>query len=127
MNRSKHLLAIVALAAAALGGCASRTPMLYGWYDYQTQLYAYLQSENGNWQEQLAALEQMQEQLRAADQAPPPGFHAQLGLLYSKTGQIPQAKEHFERERQLFPESSQFIDFVLQSIDPSTSPAENPA
>ncbi|KKW68786.1 hypothetical protein AAV94_03285 [Lampropedia cohaerens] len=127
MSRSKPLLVIFALAAAVLAGCASRTPMLYGWYDYQTQLYAYLQSGNGNWQEQLAALEQMQEQLRAADQAPPPGFHAQLGLLYSRTGQMPLAREHFERERQLFPESSQFIDFVLQSIDSSTSPVENPA
>ncbi|MGL4507790.1 MAG: DUF4810 domain-containing protein [Aeromonas sobria] len=43
----------------------------------------------------------------------PPGFHAHLAMLYAQQGRDNLALEHFEKEKQLFPESTTFINFLL--------------
>jgi hypothetical protein len=36
-------------------------------------------------------------------------------MLYFESGNILQGEAHFETEKQLFPESKQYIDFLLNS------------
>ncbi len=49
-----------------------------------------------------------------AIQAPQvPGLHAQLGLLYAKTGDTNKAFSQFAIKKQLFPESAPYMDFLM--------------
>lgn len=56
------------------------------------------------------------QKIRAAGQATPPGFMAHLGLLYGKQGDLVRFQQHLEIEKQQFPESETFVDFLLRKF-----------
>jgi hypothetical protein len=58
------------------------------------------------------------QKIRAAGQATPPGFMAHLGLLYGKQGDMARFQQHLEAEKQQFPESQAFVDFLLRQYKP---------
>ena len=64
---------------------------------------------------QAQALEADLEKIRAKNGAVPPGYHAQLGLLYSSIGKDDQMVREFETEKALFPESATYMDFLLNN------------
>ncbi|MDC9582017.1 DUF4810 domain-containing protein [Xenorhabdus sp. PR6a] len=101
------------LGALLLVGCVQAPKSLYEWGNYQSTLYQYYQQDKTGPQEQLQALQKVIEQARAKDKPVPPGLHAQMGLLYSKTGNIEDAFQQFETEKKLFPESAHYMDFLL--------------
>ena len=104
----------VTAAALLLAGCANTaTPPLYQWNGYQPAVYDYLKGEKAP-QEQIDALEKAVQQIRAKGATPPPGFHAQLGMLYATVGNDSQAMQEFDAEKQLFPESSTYMDFLMK-------------
>ncbi|CAD6554463.1 hypothetical protein LMG28727_05736 [Paraburkholderia kirstenboschensis] len=104
----------VTAAALLLSGCANTsTPPLYQWTGYQPAVYDYLKGERAP-QEQIDALEKAVQQIRAKGNTPPPGFHAQLGMLYATAGNDGQAMQEFDAEKQLFPESSTYMDFLMK-------------
>lgn len=96
-----------------LAGCASQPKTLYGWEQYQNQLYSYLKG-GGSYEAQIEALEKGLHRMRSRGQTPAPGYHAQLGLLYAQLGQAEQVARHFRTEAELFPESRPFMEFLLQ-------------
>ncbi len=98
-----------------LTGCAANnsTPLLYQWDGYQPQVYEYFEAQTGP-QEQIDALEKALQQIRAKGNRPPPGFHAHLGMLYASVGKDQQSVQEFEAEKQSFPESSTYMDFLLK-------------
>jgi hypothetical protein len=102
-------------AGAFLTGCAANksTPPLYQWDGYQPQVYEYFKGQSEP-QQQIDALEKALQQIRAKGNRPPPGFHAHLGMLYASVGNDKQAVEEFEAEKQSFPESSTYMDFLLK-------------
>lgn len=101
-------------AGALLGGCAATTPTpLYQWNGYQPQVYAYFKGQTSP-QEQIDALEKALQEIRAKGNAPPPGFHAHLGMLYASVGKDQQAQQELLAEKQAFPESSTYMDFLLR-------------
>jgi hypothetical protein len=105
-----------ALATVTLfSGCAMNhsAPPLYQWTGYQPQVYEYFKGKSGP-EAQIEALEKAFEQIRANGNTPPPGFHAHLGMLYASVGKDQQAQQAFEAEKQLFPESSSFMDFLTK-------------
>lgn len=61
-------------------------------------------------------LKEIVEKSRARDKAVTPGLHAQLGLLYSKTGNNGQALAEFNTDKTLFPESAPFMNFLGPKI-----------
>ncbi|MGF6932236.1 hypothetical protein OKW41_001375 [Paraburkholderia sp. UCT70] len=65
-------------------------------------------------QEQIDALEKALQDISGKGHTPPPGFHAQLGMLYASVGNDTQAMQEFESEKQLFPESSTYMDFLMK-------------
>jgi hypothetical protein len=110
----KYLNGGLALVAALLlSACASGPKPLYGWGHYEESVYAQLKGE-GSAQEQIDKLEQDLEKFRARDLTPPPGFYAHLGLLYLETGQDDKAAASWQTERERWPESATFFDFLMK-------------
>ncbi|WP_231337473.1 DUF4810 domain-containing protein [Paraburkholderia sprentiae] len=104
----------LAALGAILTGCATPpTPPLYQWDGYQPQVYEYLKGQTSP-QQQIDALEKSLQQISAKGKTPPPGFHAQLGMLYASVGNDQQAQQELQAEKQLFPESSAYMDFLLK-------------
>jgi hypothetical protein len=103
----------VVAACALLTGCAaSSTTSLYQWDGYQPQVYEYFKGQKSP-QEQIDALEKARQQILAKGNAVPPGFHAHLGTLYASVGKGSDAKQELLAEKQAFPESSTYMDFLL--------------
>ncbi|ORC51233.1 DUF4810 domain-containing protein [Burkholderia sp. A27] len=104
----------IAALGAILTGCATPPPPpLYQWDAYQPQVYEYLKGKTSP-EQQIDALEKGLQQISAKGKTPPPGFHAQMGMLYADVGKGDQARQQFEAEKQLFPESSAYMDFLLK-------------
>lgn len=105
-------------AGALLAGCATNatTPALYQWDGYQPQVYEYFKGQKSP-EEQIDALEKSLQQIRAKGNRPPPGFHAHLGMLYASVGKHDQAKQELLAEKESFPESSAYADFLLKKFN----------
>jgi hypothetical protein len=104
----------LAASGALLAGCAANTPPpLYQWDGYQPQVYEYFKGQTDP-QKQIDALEKALQQIRAKGNRPPPGFHAHLGMLYASVGNDQKAFDEFQAEKQSFPESSTYMDFLLK-------------
>ena len=101
----------VIVLAVCLFACESSSKSLYSWGSYELQVYAYLNGESR--EEQLAALERDLEKIEASGKAVPPGFYAQMGLLYAETGNVVEAVSCLTMEKTLFPEAAVFMDFLL--------------
>lgn len=98
---------------AALAGCSSHKT-LYQWESYQSQVYEYFKGESPK-EAQIEELESDLQKIKAANGAVPPGYHAQLGLLYSSLGRDDQMVQQFQTEKALFPESATYMDFLLKN------------
>ncbi len=113
-------LAACAATVLLTVGCASNGPKpLYGWEGYQPQVYAYLKSGgNADAVEQLAQLEQAEQNMAQRGQALPPGYRAHMGMLYAKAGDAGKSAAAITAEKTHFPESSSFMDFLLRTLKP---------
>lgn len=96
------------------GGCSSGSSGLYYWGEYPEATYAYLRGDRATPAEQVAALEKTLREAKRKEERIPPGLHAQLGLLYARLGDLDRAREHWRREKALYPSSETFMDFVLE-------------
>ena len=121
LSAPRGRLALAALAVSLLAGCATRPQPLYYWGDYPGLTYSYFQNAKGA-QEQIQALEALREKARARGQALPPGFQAHLAMLYGQVGQTDRLSQNLEAEKQQFPESAPFMDFILKKFE--RKPAE---
>jgi hypothetical protein len=108
--RKKLLATTVMTFSLGLGGCTT-TPPLYQWEEYQSQVREYFKGESR--EAQVEVLERDLQKIRAKGGAVPPGYHAQLGLLYSGLGKDDQMVQQFETEKALFPESVTYMDLLL--------------
>jgi len=104
-------LVLVSAGLLSMAGCASQ-PQLYQWEGYQPQVYQYFQGKSK--EEQIEKLESGLQKIQASGKSAPPGYHAQLGLLYGQTGNSDRMVEEFSTEETLFPESASYIDFLLK-------------
>lgn len=111
---SGKLFALLALAGIGLAGCANQPKSLYYWGDFQDQQYAYFKGEKGP-EAAILDLEKVRENARAKGQDVPPGLQAHLAMLYGQTGRDDLFRQNLEAERQQFPESSAYLDFLLKN------------
>ncbi|MDU9401128.1 DUF4810 domain-containing protein [Pseudomonas sp. zfem004] len=112
LPQGRRTVAALLLGSALLAGCNSQKP-LYQWESYQPQVYSYLKGDAK--EEQITALERDLEKIKAKNGAVPPGYHAQLGLLYSSLGKDDQMIQQFRTEKALFPESTAYMDFLMKN------------
>jgi hypothetical protein len=113
------------LALVALGlypGCQTQRPIYY-WGSYESLLYKnYAHPGKVSPEEQIEKLQEDLSKAAATDLKPNPGLHAQLGYLYLQVGKADAAKNEFEIEKTLFPESAVLMDRMLQKLNPSPAP-----
>ena len=102
------------ILAFGLVGCKTTEPLYY-YGAYNSAVYSYFKGEDATLVEQIAVLEEAIELAAAKNKNIAPGIHAHLGMLYFETGNSAKGKQHFETEKQLFPESQQYINFLLNS------------
>ena len=100
-------------AAALLGACAPVNQPLYHWGDYQNTLYMHHQDGVTDYAAQVQSVEAIMSRAQAQGKSVPPGLQAHLGMLYFNTGREIEAREQFAMEKNLFPESSHFVERVL--------------
>ena len=119
LARTTAKVALLALALS-LGGCANHKPPppLYGWHGFEQNLDTYFRQDRESPDTQAKRMEDDLQKIRAAGQATPPGFMAHLGLLYGKQGDMARFQQHLEVEKQQFPESQTFVDFLLRQFKP---------
>ncbi len=109
-------LSVAALAMLITAGCAAPHKRLYEWGGYQGQVYDHLRGQGKGPEQQIIELEKDLEEAGASGATVPPGFYAHLGLLYMTVGKGDQAVQLWNKEKSLFPESSQYIDFLLNNM-----------
>lgn len=115
MKKAYALAAV--LLPCLLIGCASAPSTLYQWGDYQGQIYnMYSDPGKSPPEEQIAKLEEDYQKVRASNKQVPPGYHAHLGYLYFKIGKDDQAQQELETEKTLFPESTVYMNLLIQKI-----------
>lgn len=102
-----------AAGSILLAGCAGPQPM-YQWEGYQSQVYEYFKGESK--EAQVTALEAGLQKIKAKGGAVPPGYHAQLGMLYLNLGKPDQMVSEFQTEKTLFPEATPYMDFLLRNV-----------
>lgn len=107
------------LGSVLLVGCNSHKT-LYQWESYQPQVYEYFKGQSK--EEQAIALERDLEKIKAKNGAVPPGYHAQLGLIYSSLGKDDQMIQQFQTEKALFPESTAYMDFLMSNARQGAKP-----
>jgi len=109
-----RIFALTALSSTVLlAGCVQNQPPIYQWEGYQSQVYSYFKGDSK--EAQITALEEGLQKIQAKNGAVPPGYHAQLGMLYMETGKGDQMAREFEAEKASFPESAQYMDFLLKN------------
>jgi hypothetical protein len=115
METKMNGLRVIAVAAAALwlSGCAQHKT-LYQWGSYQPEVYEYFKGESK--EAQVAKLEEDLQKIRSSNGNPPPGYHAQLGMLYGSLGKDDQMVQELRTEKTLFPESATYMDFLLRNV-----------
>ena len=111
----KRCAGFIILITSLLAGCAHNQPPLYYWGHYQEEVYDHLKSESADPNKQIAILEADIQKAHAKNQALPPGYYAHLGLLYAQLGKDDQAQQQFETEKTLFPESANFMNFLMRN------------
>jgi len=104
---------LLLLGMLSMMGCAQKSG-LYNWGSYEAQTYNYFKGESP--EAQVLVLEKQMNEAKAKGQSLPPGFHAHLGLLYEKTGRPNDMREMFATEKKLYPESSTYINNVLNGF-----------
>jgi hypothetical protein len=107
------------LVVLAVTGCAEQKT-LYQWEGYQPQVNNYFKGEAK--EAQITALEGDLEKIKSKNGAVPPGYNAQLGLLYLSVGNIDQMRQRFKAEEALFPESTAYMEFLMKNAQQEARP-----
>ena len=108
-------LSLMIAALCALNACASKD--IYYWGRYEEFIYdMYVNPGKADPSTQVAKLTEDIDKARAAEKPVPPGVHAHLGFLYYQLGNLGSARQEFQTEKTLFPESTPFIDGILQRM-----------
>jgi hypothetical protein len=90
---------------------------LYHWGHYEPLVYEmYAHPGKAEPAEQIDKLTEDIATAQSKGRPVPPGVHAHLGYMYLQQGNARAAEEQFEIEKQLFPESTVFMDRLLAQM-----------
>jgi hypothetical protein len=98
-----------------LMGCAGPTT-IYDWQNYQNNLHTYLRGDKAATPQQIAAMEEDLQKIRASGKPIPPGYQAHLGLLYAKEGNLSAFAQQLDAEKTQYPESKAYMDFLTRNL-----------
>jgi hypothetical protein len=110
-----RLLLTVGLTALFLGGCVTPEPPLYRWGNYEQVIYrGYKNPGSSDPVTDAELLAEDMARTEAEGKQVPPGVRIHLGYLYFEQGRTDEARALFELEKQIFPESTVFVDRLLE-------------
>ncbi len=110
-----HKIKLYICTALLLAGCASVKTQYY-WGDYEELIYeTYHNPEEVPPSIQIEKLNIDIEKAQAVGKPVPPGLYAHLGLMYAANGNRELAIVALTREKELFPESTKFIDSLIRN------------
>lgn len=95
----------------AVSGCTGKK-LHYSWGSYHQIAYAVMQGEVDP-QQAVTAMEEQLTKIKAEGGIVPPGFHGQLGMLYAQIGNDERMLAEFHEESRLYPESENYMNFLL--------------
>lgn len=101
------------LSVFLVAGCATNKEMYY-WGEYEQLVYnSYVKPGSADPQTQIEKITADIQKSEAMGKKTAPGINAHLGFLYAIDGKDSKSKEAFMEERSLYPESSVFIDGMM--------------
>jgi hypothetical protein len=107
----------ILLSALLFAGCTPPPKPLYYWGEYEDLLYSmYLNTGEADTTTQVAKLTEDMQKTRDNGQQVPPGVHAHLGYMHYLLGNAGPALAEFETEKQLYPESTVFMDRLIKQL-----------
>jgi hypothetical protein len=112
VNTTLKKAVVVCLLSIGVAACKTTEPLYY-YGEYPSTVYNFFKADDTSISEQIDVLEETLEKASNNGKAVPPGLHAHLGMLYFEVGDEATAIGHLSTEKALFPESTQFIDFLL--------------
>ncbi|HDV7284067.1 Uncharacterised protein [Mannheimia haemolytica] len=103
----------IATGVLLLAACAGqqKNTDLYHWGNYSDVVYSHY-NEPGDFAKQEQSLNQIISQAKELNKPVAPGVYGHLGLALLKQGKSGEAKAAFQQEQSLYPESTQFIQFL---------------
>ena len=102
---------------ALLYGCGGGSKNLYYWGHYEDSIFdMYIEPGKTSVGDEILRLEEQIEKSGGSGRAVPPGLHAHLGYLYVTEGDYGTAMIHFQTEKARFPESTHFIDGMIERM-----------
>lgn len=109
-----YCLILIFLAANTIACQAT----LYDWGTYEASiLKMYSSRENFSAAGEIDRLQKEVERTHERNRLLPPGKMAHLGYLYVLMADSESARRCFEAEKELFPESEHFMDFLLAKLE----------
>ncbi len=106
---------LLILVTFLITGCA--TNQIYYWGDYQDLLYTQYQEPGKATPEyQIEKMQADVQKARGENKPLPPGFYAHLGYQYLQLGKSGEARQSFETEKKLFPESAVLMDRFIKKL-----------
>ncbi|VAW80892.1 hypothetical protein MNBD_GAMMA15-1268 [hydrothermal vent metagenome] len=118
MNRLPRIALLAAVTSVLfLSGCATQKPPIYRWGEYEQLVYEmYAKPGKADPGTQVAKLSEDIARTQSEGKRVPPGVHAHLGYMYYIQGNESSAMSEFALERELFPESTVFVDGMLSRL-----------
>jgi hypothetical protein len=110
---------LISVVVGSLTGCVTPPKPLYYHGDHATAVYSYLKADDLSISEQIMMMEDTLQKANNSGLPTAPGFHAHLGLLYLESGNTQAGIEQLNIEKSMYPESTQFIDFLLGQLQGS--------
>lgn len=97
-----------------VSGCVSNNTQ-YHWGEYETLIYKqHINPEEVSAVIQIKQLESDIEKAIAINKPVPPGVYAHLGMMYAINGNKELALSALNKEKELYPEATVFIDGLIQ-------------
>jgi hypothetical protein len=120
MNTTTIRILIVLVFVMMFVGCVTgrqnRRDMYY-WGLYEDSIYnMYVEPGKTSNRDEIRRLEAQIHRTIGSGQLVPPGLHAHLAYLYVTQGDYTTAMIHFQAEKAKFPESTHFIDGVIERM-----------
>lgn len=124
-KRTIAILFILTYVLLFTFGCATQKPMYY-WGDYSGSLYKVHKDPNEkNIAEHQVQLETIIKQSEEKDLRVPPGVYGELGYIYALKNNSKEAVKLFELEKKTYPESTIFMENMIQQVEKREKVKEN--
>ena len=116
MGRALALGLTAFVVSSQIVGCGARE--IYDWGAYEELLYqSFVEPGKADPLTQLERLTRQIQRTEARGRRIPPGVRVQVGYLHSQLGQAAEAAEYFRAEKAFFPESTVFVDGILERMN----------